>query len=101
LHPHGVRAHSQATAEESHPGSSLSCLGLEEFVDSWTTLRLGEPWRVGASSRSDRAFHRALFTLVSRVARATGGLSQLLGLLDRIGDNNLPPTDDNLPAASA
>lgn len=97
-HPHRARAHSQANAEEPHSGSPLSCLGLEEFVDSWTTLRLGESWRVGASSRSDRDLHHALFTLVLRVARATGGLSQLVGLLSRAGNNNLLPTDDNGPS---
>lgn len=71
--------------------SRLSCLGLDEFVDSWAALRLGELWRVGVNTRSDRGLHRALFAPVSRVSRGTGQLSHLLNLLSEAGNNNLPP----------
>lgn len=93
-HPHPGRVHPFVESRECMPESTLSCLGLDEFVDSWVALRLGEPWRVGADTRSDRGLHRALYDLVSRIARGSSHLSQLLRLLGEAGHDNLPPGRD-------
>jgi hypothetical protein len=98
-HAQSGRVHRPIAAGASLPASILSCLGLDEFVDSWTALRLGESWRKGAHTRSELGLRRALFRLVSRVARGTGGLSRLLGLLSQTESNDLPPTaDDSITA---
>ena len=78
---------------DDNTGSTLSCLGVYEFVDSWTTMRLGEVWRAGAASASDQGFQQALLTVVSRVSQLTGRLSALLGLMKKAAGNSAPPVD--------
>jgi hypothetical protein len=91
LHRHPV------TAVEHHrfgqePGRSrLTCLGLDEFVEDWTSLQLGEVWRAGSNVPSDRALQTAIFALVSRVGTATRSLRHLQALMSRSSDAQ--PTD--------
>lgn len=93
LHAHGRGVRGPAAAGGYPPESLLACLGVDEFVNAWTTLRLGESWSVGANTGGDRGFDRSLFSLLSRVARGTGGLTQLLNLLPRGQDNRRPPRE--------
>ena len=70
--------------------SVLTCVGLDEFVQSWTGLRLGEVWHAKSPTTSDRVLRACLRGMVSRVAQDTGALSGLHKLLaDAGGDDNI------------
>jgi hypothetical protein len=77
--------------------SILTCLGLEEFVNSWTTLTLGEIWETGRDNKSDTNLKNAIVDLVSYVSKGTNELTALQELLSRTNgnDKNIPPTDNN------
>jgi len=93
-HPHHVQMHASGNRGEVDVSSVLSCLSLDEFVESWTALRLGELWTVGATSASDQALGEALFGVVSRVAGTTGRLRTLLQLMSRAHDRDVPRTNE-------
>ncbi|MBS3975579.1 MAG: hypothetical protein KGZ75_02435 [Syntrophomonadaceae bacterium] len=61
---------------EASVESVLTCIGLAEFVQCWTGLRLGEVCRVGANlgARSERILQTALQAVVRRVGGETENL---------------------------
>lgn len=90
-HHHHRGPHSDVAVHGNEsPNSVLSCIGLDEFVQAWSGLRLGEKWRTGVGVTSDRTLHGAIAGLISRVASGTGQLHQLQGLLLE-GFDNEPP----------
>lgn len=74
LGQHGVGGHEGG-------GSVLSCLSLDEFVDAWSSLRLGEPWWTGVKTQTSREILAAVLAAVSRVAKAAGGLRDTVNLM--------------------
>ena len=76
--------------EIDSPNSVLSCLGLEEFVQAWSILRLGEIWRPSVTVASDRTLHSCIAALVSRVASATAGLTRLQTLVQGASGDQPP-----------
>lgn len=109
--PHGLWRHHRAHASRhalaivAPTESVLTCVGLDEFVQSWTGLRLGEVWHAGSPTSSDRTLQRCLSQLVRRVARKTRKLSREDALLaDAGGRNDIPMEtdfDDGEPAGLA
>lgn len=70
--------------------SVLTCVGLDEFVQSWSGLRLGEVWHAKSHANSDRALRACLCGIVSRVAQGTGKLPRLQQVLaSGEGDDNI------------
>ena len=68
-------------------GSVLSCLSIDEFVDAWSSLRLGEPWSSGVASENSRGMFAAIASAVSRMAAAADGLKHTLDLLTTAARN--------------
>jgi len=70
--------------------SVLTCVGLDEFVQSWSGLRLGEVWHAKSRTNSDLALRTCMCGIVSRVVQSTGALSGLHQVLaDAGGDDNI------------
>ncbi len=92
-HEHGAHGPAWGNGQTS----ALSCLDVDEFVRAWTILRLGEVWRGGAKTAGDVNLREALFSLVSRVALATGGLSAILALMRRASGDHAPPAGEDSP----
>ncbi len=92
-HHHSRWPHSGAAVHGNEsPTSVLSCIGLDEFVQAWSEMRLGEIWRPGVNVASDRRLHGCIAGLTSRVHSETGQLSRLRGLLEEcVGEE--PPED--------
>ncbi len=82
---------------ETPVASVVTCIGLDEFVQCWTGLRLGEVWHAGAGSRSDRVLRASLHAAVRRVDTATGGkLAKAASVIESaVGDNDIRFDDDN------
>lgn len=94
---HGGHHGTGPSAAADTPGESVAtCIGLDEFVQCWTGLRLGEAWHSGSGARSDRILRASLQAAVRRVGSATGKLAEATELLDRAsGNDNLRFNDDN------
>ncbi|MBT9172482.1 MAG: hypothetical protein DDT21_00865 [Syntrophomonadaceae bacterium] len=76
--------------------SVLTCIGLDEFVQCWTGLRLGEVWHAGVALRSDRILRAALHAAVRRVGNATGKLAETVRVVEHAGGNdNIRIDNDN------
>lgn len=84
-HCHGRR---HARSPDTPVESVLTCVGLDEFVQSWSGLRLGEVWHAKSRINSDRALRACLRGIVSRVVQSTGALSELQQVLAGAGDND-------------
>ncbi len=97
IHPrHWHRHHHQhnpfgpSPVDNAPAQSATTCIGLDEFVQSWTGLRLGEVWHAASGARSDRILRTSVQAAVRRVGSATGKLADVMELLDRAGgDDNL------------
>lgn len=90
LRHHASHASRHTAALDTPVESVLTCVGLDEFVQSWSGLRLGEVWHARNPTSSDRALRRCLQRVVRRIAQATGALSRVDGLLaEGRGDHNL------------
>lgn len=74
--------------------TELSCIGMDSFVDAWTELRLGEPWRTGTKVASDVSLGSCILGLVSAVSSATGKLGTLHGLLTAAHGDRPPHRGD-------
>jgi hypothetical protein len=70
---------------------------LDEFVDAWTSLRLGELWRPATGVPTDRNLQECITKLVSRISAATGGLRGLLKLLEGVAED--PPSQGGNPGS--
>lgn len=101
-HHHWRRHHARhrgagPSATADTPGESVAtCIGLDEFVQCWTGLRLGEVWHSDSGTRSDRILRASLQAAVRRVGSVTGKLAGARELLDHAsGNDNLRFNDEN------
>lgn len=91
LRHHGSHASRHTAPLDAPVESVLTCVGLDEFAQSWTGLRLGEIWQARSPTGSDRALRQCLRRVVRRAAQIKGALSRLDALLAEAGgDHNLP-----------
>lgn len=89
-HHHGRHGRRHARSSDTPVESVLTCVGLDEFVQSWSGLRLGEVWHAKSRTNSDRALRACLCGIVSRVVQSTGALSGLQQVLAGAGgDDNI------------
>ncbi len=66
----------------SQPATSrLTCLTLEEFVESWTSLQLGELWFADSKTSGDASLQQLALSLVARVGGTSGSLQHLRSLI--------------------
>lgn len=73
---------SQPNDPSSQPRESrLTCLTLEEFVEAWTSLELGELWFADSKASSDVVLRDLVLSLVSRVGSGSGSLQSLESLI--------------------
>lgn len=73
--------------------SVLSCIGIDAFVQSWTSLRLGEVWHPGTRINSDRALAYVVWQAASYVLAQTehsGSLDTLMDVLRRVEAGSPP-----------
>ena len=100
---HHLWCHRQAHVGQHAPvvntpaASILTCAGLDEFVQSWTGLLLGEVWHAGNPTDSDRTLRRCVSRIVSRVAAQAGTLQRVDRLLREAGGGG----DDPIPHDTA
>lgn len=71
--------------------SKLSCLGFDELIDFWTSLRLGEPWIVGTRNRGDLGLQKIIWAIVSQIKEKTDDLSNLHSIMSKIENGNVQP----------
>lgn len=85
LRHHQLHCRRHALGADTPSESVTTCVGLDEFVQSWSGLRLGEVWHAESRTSSDRSLRTCLRSLVSRVVEDTGALSGLHEVLRRSG----------------
>ncbi len=97
--PHHHTHPTHWAGDMQQPASSrLACLGLDEFVDAWSSLRLGEIWYPSSAALSDRALRDFILRLVSRTSSATGNLGHIRNLIASCADDpKVPREPDERP----
>jgi len=61
--------------------SVLTCAAVDEFVQNWTGMRLGEPWYPATAGRGNLALRRCLQAIVDRIAQDHPAFQHLHSLM--------------------
>ncbi len=79
-----MHEHPQRSYIEDNEESQLTCLGLDELVQAWSLLRLGEIWRTGVRVKSDINLGISIRILISKVHKATGNLRMIKEIMENV-----------------